>query len=257
MSKVDQQYFFDNYPYPKTLTARKKEVLMWIINKFDESELLTRLSWLACILGNMRRETNDTMLPVMEGYYIPENKRVSALYNYYRINHPSKLSQIFPFGKDVKNYLGRGDIQITLEDNYNKFNPLVKAKYPEYDIVENPDLALDKEVAWIIMEEGMTRDTHTFRDVNFTGFTLEQFLNDNQLDWVGSRKIINGTDHAHEIGKYCVDYYGALRFIDEDKNVIPEENINYPDEQLAMAEAMDPETIEIDGEIHKADVLIS
>lgn len=253
MSKVDKEFFFANYPYK--LSDRQKENLIYLIDKFDESVLLTRLSWLAYILATMRRETNDTFAPVVEGYWIPPSKRAAALYNYYAANNPGALRTIFPNGKFGINYTGRGDVQITHKNNYDMFNPLVLAKFPGKDIVQNPDYACEPDIAWLIMEEGMTRNTHTFRDENFTGFTLEQFLNDNKLDWVGARKIINGKDHANEIAKYAIDYYNVLQFEDEEKPVI--EDITVPDEELAQAEALDAVTIEVDGIPYKANILTS
>jgi hypothetical protein len=253
MSKIDQPYFFAHYPYK--LNSKQKENIIFLINNFDESVLLTRLSWFANILGTLRRETNDTFAPVQEGYWIPASKRVSALYNYYTKNNPKMLSQFFPNGKYGTNYLGEGFVQLSLLSNFINFNPLVQKKFPNYDIVKNPELAMIPEVAWLIMEEGMTRDTHTFRDINFTGHTVEQYLNDKILDWVNVRKVVNGLDCAHEIAKYSMAYYDALQFENEEKPVI--ENVSIPDEELAMAEAQNPITIEVDGEPYKANILVS
>lgn len=253
MSKVNQKLFFDSYPYP--LTTAKKNNLIYTIDKFDESILLTRLSWLAYIIATMRKETNDTFAPVVEGYYIPASKRAGALYNYYAKNNPGALRTIFPNGRYGINFTGRGDVQITHNYNYDKFRQLVLDKYPNKDIVANPEFACEPDIAFLIMEEGMTRSDLTFRDENFTGFTLEQFLNDKKLDWTGARKIINGKDCANEIAKYAIAYYDILEFEDEEKPEVKE--IILPDEELVQAEALDAITIEVDGIPYKADILLS
>lgn len=253
MSKIDEKYFFDNYPYK--LNAKQKANIIYLIRKFNESKLLIRLSWFAYILATMRVETNDTFAPVVEGYYIPESRRAAALYNYYAKNNPYALRTIFPNGKYGTNYTGRGDAQITHIFNYDKFRKLVLDKFPGKDIVKNPEYACEPDIAFLIMEEGMTRRDLTLRDENFTGFTLEQFLNDKKLDWVGARKIINGKDKAHQIASYAIAIYNALQFKDEEKPVIAD--VVEPDAELAQAEALDAVTIFANGVPYKANILIS
>ena len=62
--------------------------------------------------------------------------------------------------------------------------------------MENPDLALDHEIAYGIMSRGM-------RDGMFTGRKLAQFIGPGQCDYVNARKIINGLDQADRIASYA------------------------------------------------------
>lgn len=241
MSKVDKQYFFDNYP--RKLNDKRKANLSFIIDEFDESILLTRLSHLACCIGNMTVETNETFAPVVEGYYLLKEfngryndaQRVNILYNYYAKNNSGALRSIFPNGKDGIAFYGRGDIQLTHDFNYRKFAPIIQKKYG-LDLMKNPELACRPDIAFTIMEEGMTNPDRTFRDANFTGFTLEQFFNDKIFNWVSSRKIINGLDRAHEIAQYSQAVYKALRFEDEIGNEQPLSEVS-ADPERAKAEA--------------------
>jgi hypothetical protein len=98
----------------------------------------------------------------------------------------------------------------------------------------------------------MTNPNKTFRDANFTGHTLEQYFTDTTLNWVGSRRIINGKDRANEIAMYAQAFYGALQFEGEIPEVKPNMEIISFDPEAARAEALHGETIEVDGEVYGA-----
>lgn len=165
-----------------------------IVAILDEWELrkLTLKTWLAYMLATTKWETNSTMQPVREAYWLTENWR--------RLN-----LRYYPF-------YGRGNVQLTWESNYRKmtniFRKRFEAKYPGFDLVETPDLALESEVSIAIMFEGMTNGESSVGD--FTGLSLENFFTDTRSDWVGARKIINGTDHDTEIADIGRTFYACL-----------------------------------------------
>lgn len=242
MKTINKQLFFKNYPF--SITEEKKVIIDELITRFDYSIKLTRISWFAYILATMKLETNDTFLPVPEGYYLPESRRISALKAYYKKNNKKAYKTIFPLGELM--YYGRGYVQLTHNYNYKKFNSLI----PNVDIFNNPDMVMNKDIAWIVLEEGMTRDDVTVKDINFTGHTLEMYLNDKKLDWVGARKIINGTNECNLIASYAQKYYKILEFNEEKKLLTP--NINYADENRAEAEGMNITIISVDGVARRA-----
>jgi len=246
MKIINSEKFFKNYPYP--INDNKKKNLEFLIKKFNESELITRLDWFAYILGTLRRETNDTFAPVEEGYWIPSNKRTAALKNYYLKNNPKAYKTIFP--ESGLSYYGRGYVQLTHDWNYKTFQPLIQKKFPNINIFSDPSKACDTEVAWIILEEGMTKNNLTIQDENFTGYTLEQFFNDQKKDWVKARKIINGLDHANEIAEYAIKYYDALEYVDDEKE--SSQNIEIPNLADAKNESENVSTIEFEGQAYKA-----
>lgn len=55
------------------------------------------------------------------------------------------------------------------------------------------------------------------RDGIFTRHKLNMYFDDDTTDWVGARKIINGTDKANLIASYAKDLYKCLDYVDEDK----------------------------------------
>lgn len=131
-----------------------------IISKFFEVGL-TDIRWLAYILATTWHETAFTMKPITE---------------YGSIDY-LKSKPYWP-------YIGRGFVQITHRENYLK-----------YGIAENPEKALDTEVAVYILIHGMVNGV-------FTGRKLGNYFNDQSNDAFNARKIINGLDKANKIKEY-------------------------------------------------------
>jgi len=44
----------------------------------------------------------------------------------------------------------------------------------------------------------------------FTGKKLSDYITETKTDYVGARKIINGTDHAQKIADLANEYYRSL-----------------------------------------------
>jgi putative chitinase len=122
--------------------------------------------WLAYALATVKWETAHTMLPVRE------------------IGKGKGRKYGVPTGPYKQVYYGRGDVQLTWERNY-----AVMSKIVGEDLVKNPDKALDPKVSAQILFEGMIRGT-------FTGKKLSDYIMDDKCDFVGARRIVNGTDKA-------------------------------------------------------------
>ena len=114
------------------------------------------------ILATAEWETAHTCRPVKEAFWLTEGWRKRHL-------------RYYP-------YYGRGFVQITWKENYEKFSKLLGI-----DIVNDPDFALEPIVAVDILVLG-------FRDGLFTGYKISDFINDRHADYVGARKCINGHD---------------------------------------------------------------
>jgi putative chitinase len=105
------------------------------------------------------------------------------------------------YGKPRPNgkvYYGRGYVQITWEENYAEFKKLLGV-----DLVGNPELALDHEIASKICYWGMTKG-------KFTGRKLSDYFNDEKTDWVNARRIINGIDKATQIATHAKKFHQIL-----------------------------------------------
>lgn len=100
-------------------------------------------------------------------------------------------------GDGVK-YKGRGFVQITGRLNYSNWSKIL-----DLDLITYPEKASEYEVAAKILILGMVYG-------NFTGYSLEQFIQGSRQDFYGARKIINGLDRAELIADYGRSFLGVL-----------------------------------------------
>lgn len=104
-----------------------------------------------------------------------------------------------PTGPYDQVYYGRGLVQLTWFANYRR----AEAEIPGSDLVRTPDNALRPDIAGQVMVRGMTEGW-------FTGRKLADFFTDTRADWVHAREIINGLDHATQIGANAVKFWSAI-----------------------------------------------
>lgn len=95
---------------------------------------------------------------------------------------------------DGKRFMGRGYVQITGRANYQKASNVVGR-----DLIGNPDLALDPDIAAKIIVSGMTNGW-------FTGKKLSDYSS-----YYDMRRIVNGTDKADLIASYAMDFERAIK----------------------------------------------
>lgn len=143
------------------------------------------LSYAAYMLATAWHETNKTMLPVVEAYWLSEDWRRQHL-------------RYYPWH-------GRGYVQLTWEANYRKAD---KALSLGGSLVKNPDRAMEPEIAAQIMRRGMVEGW-------FTGVTLSNCLPTAGMaaraQYIHARTIINGRDKDDLIEDYAQVFERALR----------------------------------------------
>jgi putative chitinase len=154
------------------------------------------ITWAAYGLATGFHETAFTMQPIAE----------RGSYTYFITNYdingrnPARARQ---YGNvrpgDGFRYRGRGDVQLTWFVNYER-----ASKKLGVDLVNNPDLAMDPATSIRVMIAGMTEGW-------FTKHTMAQYLNGPQPNYVGARRIINGTDRANVIAQYARRFEYALK----------------------------------------------
>lgn len=130
----------------------------------------------AYILGTMQWETNHTMEPVKEAYWLTENWRKNNL-SYYP-------------------WYGRGFVQLTLKDNYVHAQEELNLGT---ELTDNPDRALDPEISKVVTVRGMLEGW-------FTKYRLEDFITLQKSDFYNARKVVNGMKHAKEIADLAGEY---------------------------------------------------
>jgi hypothetical protein len=155
---------------------------------------------LAYMLASCFHETAKRMVPVRETLASDDDAVITRLNAAYAAG---RLPQVkMPYWKrdgEGKAWFGRGLIQITHRRNYQLMSVVTG-----YNLVRKPELALDPIVSVEILVRGMQEGC-------FTGYKLSDFFNERQCDWIGARKIVNGTDKAQEIAAHALAFYDALQ----------------------------------------------
>lgn len=153
----------------------------------------------AYIFATAFHETGATMQPVRETFASSDRQAINRLENaWIRGNLPSVSTPYWRHG-----WFGRGYVQLTHKSNYEKMSKIL-----EIDLLANPSLALDDDVAAKILIEGMMKGASNRGD--FTGHKLEDFVNLRKSDFTGARRVVNGTDKAHLIATHALKFDEAL-----------------------------------------------
>jgi len=200
ISMIDKQKFYTALKTTKLFLAFSQsqvDGINAILNEWEkgtfDGEALSDLRWLAYMFATVYHETARTMSPIEEygrGKNYPYGKKVKR----------SRVAYISP----DKLYYGRGLVQLTWFENYQLMGRLLGV-----DLLNKPELALNSGIAVKIMFEGMLKGSSSFGD--FTGKCLEMYFNSSTEDWIGARKIINGTDKAESIAGYAKLFYACLK----------------------------------------------
>ena len=200
---VNRSFFFSKLPetglFPHLNNSQMDGIIRIILEwnkqfgayKSDER-------WLAYMLATAYHETGKRMQPVKEegnGKDCNNNGMDDYLERY---DKRTDLGNTPAADGDGVLYCGRGLVQITGADNYQKFGTLL-----HINLLMKPDLALDPEIAIRIMFIGMVEG-------KFTGKKLKQYFSMNIEDWFGARRIINGHDCAEKIARYGQKFHECL-----------------------------------------------
>ncbi len=158
----------------------------------------------AYALATAFHETGRRMQPVREGFAKSSEAAVRYLEsNWAKGRLKSVKTPYWRPDADGKAWFGRGLVQITHKRNYALLGPLVGV-----DLLADPELACDPLVSVKILYEGMFRAVSLKGD--FTGRSVEEFIDGPKCDYVGARKCVNGTDQARKIAGYAEKFETAL-----------------------------------------------
>jgi hypothetical protein len=166
---------------------------------------ITEPHHIAHVLAHVYHETGQYMSPIKETVSRSStNKTPSDAIVIKRLNTAFSKGKL-PWVKTPyweNGWFGRGQIQITHKDNYEKMGKKIGV-----DLVTKPSLALELENSAAIAVLGM-------RDGNFTGKKLSHYTFPQALDAVWQahpRRIVNGKDGTDsKIKTYHLSFYDAL-----------------------------------------------
>jgi predicted chitinase len=133
---------------------------------------------IAYVLATTEWETAQTFKPVREAFWKSEDWRREN-FRYYP-------------------YYGRGYVQLTWEGNYRKFSTILGI-----DLVGNPDLAMNPNIALFILVYG-------FKIGAFTGRKITDYITAQNTDFYNARRGINGLNRAGEIAALAERYLSQL-----------------------------------------------
>lgn len=154
---------------------------------------------LAYVLATAFHETAATMQPVRETLAKSDGEAVARLERAFSAGRmPSVTVPYWRPDGEGKSWFGRGFVQLTHKRNYEAMSDLTGV-----DLVAQPALAMRIDLAARILIEGM-------RVGLFTGRRLDLYFGRGKTDWVGARKIINGTDRAELVAGYGKAFAAAL-----------------------------------------------
>ncbi len=185
MSSINRKFFFDyvrHALFGGSLNQSQVNGLEALLDSWEEKHSEQDDRWLAYVLATAYHEVDRTMQPIEE---YGKGK-----------GHPYGR----PDPATGKVYYGRGFVQLTWKDNYEKLGDKIGV-----DLVNHPEMALELDVAAKIIFTGMI-------DGDFTGKKLSDYLNPRSEDWVHARRIVNGLDRADDIAEYAKKFYAATSY---------------------------------------------
>ena len=180
------------------LTASQTRGLDLILDRAEAQR--TPLAHLAYMLATAFHETAATMKPIRETRAKTDAKAIAILEKAFKAGDlPWVKKPYWRPDADGKSWLGRGLVQLTHKVNYDRAKTLTGV-----DLVKDPSSAMDTDVAIEIMFEGM-------RFGIFTKKKLSDYLDGIKPNYLGARKIINGTESDAKVAGYAVKFELALR----------------------------------------------
>jgi hypothetical protein len=164
------------------------------------------VAWAAYMLATVEHETARSFVPVEE-IGRGEGKPYGVVLQVACACEMTGNNRAMRLGKAAQNtlrqnvYYGRGYVQLTWQSNYSR---LGQALGMGRLLMEQPEVALQPEIAYEILSYGMTRGA-------FTGKRLGNYLNTGGENFVEARRIVNGLDAAEEIAALATAWEARLR----------------------------------------------
>lgn len=189
--KIQRKYFFDSVRgslFSGSMTQSQVDGMTMLLNRAEDEGTDDR--HLAYILATTFHETAQTMQAIAE-YGKGKGKPYGV-----------------PAGPYGQVYYGRGFVQLTWLENYQKMQKALGDRWEGRDIVKVADKALDTDIATDIIFYGMYTGA-------FTGVGLPKYMtitnpDSDTTDFYNARKIVNGLDQASLIQGYAVKFANAI-----------------------------------------------
>lgn len=199
--------FINKLPIDKS--KYKFEYVENILKELNAVDEFKNPLYIAYALATIYHETAHTFLP-LEEYGFGKSKVYGKSFKNNNDNvcyTNGKKNKTYSLATYPQYYYGRGFVQLTWFDNYKTFTDLLNV-----DLLKNPQLACDVDIATKILIYGMLNGT-------FTGKKLSSYIKYgiDDFEWINARRIINGTDKAELIASYAKTF---LEYMYLDSNCV-------------------------------------
>ena len=217
--RFNREQFFDGVrKFEGALTQQQVNGLNFILDSMEKDPFLTNIEHAAYMFATVKHETGHTYQPIHE--YGSHKYFVRRYGSHTKVGR--RLGNDTP--EEGATYAGRGDVQLTGEDNYEKAEEALRKYYPDivkefeqrtgkrFDLTvgdqpndeQDAENASDPTIAYAIMSHGM-------RTGMFTTRKLSDYDSAKGFDARNARKIINGLDQADMIVRYYKKFLPILR----------------------------------------------
>jgi putative chitinase len=189
-----RQAFYDairNTVFPGSISQTAVDNMETILNYWFFHHSGNPPAQLAYVLATVRHEVGTDMAPVRETFAASDGAARANL-------RGKKYAEPEPPSGHA--YYGRGYVQLTWLKNYQAQQKKLGIK-----LAENPDLALDPNVATRILVEGMLDG-----DFSSTGHGLGHYVNAATQDYFNARQTVNLHDKAHAIAATAHEFAAAI-----------------------------------------------
>jgi putative chitinase len=188
---IDEKFFYDTIrvsPLFKNggITQTMVGTFNAIFKHFWDDPQYQYLKQVAYVCATAYHESAHTLNPGIREYGRGKGRVYGRVY--------AKTGQI---------YYGRGLSQLTWWYNYLAMTTRIGV-----DMYRNADKALETNNSVANLMIGMIEGI-------FTKQKLSTFLDGDSTDWLGARRVVNGTDRANLIASYAKEFYKAIRYTDE------------------------------------------
>jgi len=175
--------------FNNAMTQSQVDGINSILDAWESGYATYDRRWLAYALATTQHETGATMQPIEEwgkgkGHKYGQRFKMSGA----------------PYTDTENIFYGRGDVQLTWYENYEKAGQKLGRGR---DFINSPELVMVPEIAAEIMFKGMIEGW-------FTGKKFADYIRNGTCDYLNSRRIINGTDKAALIAEYAYVYQEAM-----------------------------------------------
>lgn len=190
---LDIKLFYDEvrqHLFKGRLTVGHVDGIDGILEAFEDYGT-DDLRHLGYILATAHHETGGLMRPVREGFAKSDSQAR-------RIVKGRKYGK--PAGPFRHVYYGRGHVQLTWIDNYER-----SSEDAGVDLVEDPDAMLNPIISARILVKGMLDGRWNGR-----GKGLAEYLNDTRADYKNARRTVNVIDRWQKLKDLSQAYERAL-----------------------------------------------